>query len=181
MSLLNLQTDVKPHLKIDQTSDDVVLQSKLDAAEAFVSDRTGGSGGLAASAFTERVAGYRRELSLTCSPVVSVTSVTGADGQALVVANLDVDTQDGLIAFSTFYDITFPMPWYSVVYQTGYATAAAVPEELKEAVRLMTQHFYETQRGGRRGNTGGDDAFESAYARAQRILADVTTLPGFSS
>ena len=57
---------------------------------------------------------------------------------------------------------------YTVVYTAGYATAADLPEDLTEAVRLMTQHFYATQRGMK--SVGGDNA-PDAFARAQQILA----------
>lgn len=181
MSLLDLQTDVKPHLKIDQSTDDTVLQAKLDAAEAYVSRQTGGEGALVATAVTERVDGYRPTLSLRRRPVISVTSVTDAAGNTLNVAALDVDEERGRIGYNAIAPVVFPMPWYSVVYQSGYANAAALPQELAEAVRLMTQHFYTTQRGtGRKGTGGGPDSPQDAFARAQQILDDFGSHGGFA-
>jgi hypothetical protein len=180
VSLLDLNADVKPHLKIDRANDDTVLQAKLDAAEAFVSRQTNGSGGLGVTTATERITGGRTALPLSYTPIVSVTSVTDASGNTLVVANLDVDKEQGIINYSVLGGVLFPLLWYSVVYQTGYASVEAVPEEVKEAVRLMTQHFYETQRGPRRP-VGGDEATSpNAYMRAMQILDDFNTSAGFA-
>lgn len=173
MSLLSL-TSVKPHLKITESIDSTVLQGKLDAAEAYVSRATGGAGDLGPTTVTERVTSSGPALRLRRLPVISVTSVTGGDGLALVVANLDVDEAHGLIMYSPIAPIVFPLPWYSVVYSSGYATAAAVPDDLVEAVRLMTQHFYETQRGAARPGPGGAaNSTVNAKARADEILADL--------
>lgn len=178
MSLL-LLSSVKPHLKIDQATDDSVLQDKLDAAEAYVSQASGGSGGLAATAVTERIDGLGTALVLRRTPVISVTSVTGAGNNALLVTDLDVDTERGLIAYSPLGNVVFPLPWYTVVYQTGYAMAAAVPAQLVEAVRLMTQHFYSTQRGGRKSVGGDPGTAADAFSRANQILDDFRP-PGFA-
>lgn len=172
MSLLAL-SDVKPHLKIDQPTDDAVLQAKLDAAEAYVSRETNGTGALASTQVTERINGGSTALVLRRRPVLSVTSVTGAGGNALVVGNLDVDTERGRIGYDQVAPVVFPLPWYTVVYQSGYATAGDVPDDLVEAVRLMTKHFYATQRGSNRRSTGGDPGTAAdAFARAQQILDD---------
>lgn len=180
MSLLELG-DVKPHLKIDQNTDDTVRQGKLDAAEAYVSRQTGGSGGLAVTAVTERIPGLRASLPLSFAPVVSVTSVTGAGSNPLVVADLDVDTEQALVGYSPLGNVVFPLPWYSVVYSSGYASAADLPDELVEAVRLMTQHFYATQRGSNRRATGGAPGTEpDAFARARQIIDDFNSYPGFA-
>lgn len=169
MSLLDLQ-DVKPHLKITQPTDDTVLQGKLDAAEAFVARRTSAGSQLAQEAITERVDGNRTDLMLTTLPIVSLTSVTGADGGALDVPSLDLNAEQGIIRYTPIASIIFPMPWYTVVYQAGYATAAALPDDLVEAVRLMTQHFYATQRGGKPGPAGEPASPSDAYARAMQVL-----------
>jgi uncharacterized phiE125 gp8 family phage protein len=179
VSLLDL-TAVKPHLKIDQSTDDTVLQAKLDAAEAYVSRQSGGVGALAVAAVTERVEGYRPTLSLRRRPVVSVMSVTDAGGNVLTVADLDVDLERGRIGYSPIAPVVFPMPWYEVVYQSGYASAADLGD-LAEAVRLMTQHFYATQRGpAARPATGGSPgSVPDAYARAQQILDEYRS-PGIA-
>lgn len=183
MSLLDLATDVKPHLTISGSTDDTKLQAKLDSAEAFVARRTSAGSILAAEAITERVDGNRTDLMLTKLPVVSVTSVVGANGDALTVASLDVNEQQGIIRYTPIASIIFPMPWYTVVYQAGYANRAALPDDLVEAVRLMTQYFWATQRGptarpGTGAESGGGAA--DAYARAMQILDNGLTVAGFA-
>lgn len=185
MSLLAL-ADVKPHLRVDQTTDDTILQAKLDSAESWVSHQIGGSGTLAASAVTQRCNGFRSALILTTRPINSVTSVTGSDGVLVPLTGLDIDLPAGLIRSNATYYYAAPsypflLPFYTVIYQAGYATAAAVPEELKEAVRLMTQHFYSTQRGPGRRATGNDPGTApDAYARARQITDDITVGAGFA-
>jgi hypothetical protein len=177
--------DVKAHLSITtvDTARDTKLQLKIDAAEAFVSEVLGGTGALAAQAVTQRVNGFTSTLVLTSLPIVSVTSVTGSDGVLVPLSGLDVDLAAGIIRSNATYYYAAPyypflLPYYTVVYQSGYST---LPADLVEAVKLMSQYFWETQRGNRPGPGGGGDTTGpgDAYARAQQILSNRPT-PGFA-
>jgi uncharacterized phiE125 gp8 family phage protein len=181
MSLL-LLADVKPHLKITDTVDDVVLQAKLDAAEAWVSRQIGGTGALAEAVVTETVYGHG-SIAVTKVPILSAASVTSVVGEkmgALTLTDLAIDVDAGVIRpkANTWYMVD---DYYTVTYATGYAAAADVPEDVAEAVRLMTKHFYGTSRGPTaRPGTGGDQgSAPDAYARAQQILDDLRP-PGFA-
>lgn len=166
MSLLDL-VDVKPHLKIDSNADDTVLQAKLDAAEAFVSNATNGTGSLSATTVTETVYGLR-EIALTKTPVVSVTSATGEFAGAISLSDVSIDLNAGVIRSKANGWVIFS-DYYEVVYTSGYATAADLPLNLVEAVRLMTQHFYGPQRGP------ANQEPNEPYIRAMQILNAVTT------
>lgn len=167
MSLLAL-ADVKPHLKIDSNTDDTVLQAKLDAAEAFVSNQTNGAGSLSVTSVTETVYGLR-EIALTKTPVVSVTSATGEFAGAISLADVSIDLRAGVIRSKANGWVIFS-DYYEVVYTTGYATAADLPNDLVEAVRLMTQHFYTPERGPKTRRDDGPDP----YVRAMQILNAIT-------
>lgn len=173
MSLL-LLTDVKPHLKITGTTDDTVLQGKLDAAEAYVSRAIGGFGALASTSVTDVVYG-QGSIAVLNTPILAVTSVTGEKMGALNMSDLVVDKESGVIrpAANTWFMIA---DYYTVVYTTGYTSAASLSADLVEAIRLMTQHFYETQRGGKPANVGGDPGTSTeSFARAQQILGNLST------
>jgi len=171
--------DVKAHLGIttaDSGGRDAKLQMKIDAAEAWASKNLGGSGGLAASTVTQRVTGNCSYLALTTLPVTSVTSVTGADGIALSVGSLDVDLEAGLIGYAPLGIWSrFLLPWYTVVYQSGYANLAALPADIVEAVKLETQSMWETQRG----EAGVVQMAVDAHNRAVRLL-DNYGVPGYA-
>lgn len=179
MSLVPL-ADVKAHLGITKPDDDTKLQGKLDAAEALVSKILGGSGGLAASTITQRANGFRSSLTLTTFPVLSVTSVTGSDGVQIPLGGLDIDLSAGIIRSNATYYYASPwypflLPFYTIVYQSGYASP---PADIGEAVMLMTQHLWETQRGNLPG-PGGDTGPTESYARAMQMLGK-RTIAGFS-
>lgn len=191
MSLLTLAS-VKPHLKIDQSTDDTVLQDKLDAAEAFVSRETNGAGALASSAVSESHDGGAWLVRTLCRPVLAVTSINESYGtynrtlteQPLNGSNgfdaygYTIDKDTGVIerrvsgAAASFAGGRRNIV---VVYTTGYATAVALGQDLTDAVRLMTQHFYATQRGGLKGIGGDPGTQTDAYTRAMQILDRIRT------
>ena len=177
MSLLDLQADVKPHLKIDQSTDDTVLQAKLDAAEAFVSHAISGPDGALTATVVTEVEYWHDAIVLMHRPIMTLTSVTGflygdrALDELLLLPSGVIRPQP--LALPLFSDR------YTVVYTAGYATAADLPPDLTEAVRLMTQHFYATQRGQGRRGTGGDQGPLEAFSRAREILA-ARAVPGFA-
>jgi uncharacterized phiE125 gp8 family phage protein len=177
MSLLDL-TVVKPHLRIDQTTDDAVLQAKLDAAEAFVSRAVSGPDGtLAATAVTE-VDYWTDSIVLLRGPIVNVTSVTGFLYGNRMLGDLLI--QPSGVIRSQPLALPLYADKYTVIYTAGYEAADDLSPELVEAVRLMTQHFYGTQRGTGRKGTGGDQGSPlDAFARAQQIL-DEFRVPGFA-
>jgi hypothetical protein len=180
MSLVPL-ADVKAHLNITNENSDAKLQAKIDAAEAFISQELGGPGSLAAQAVTQRVNGFRSTLQLTSLPVVSVTSVTGSDGVLVPLSGLDIDIAAGIIRSNATYYYASPyypflLPFYTVVYQSGFTT---LPADLTEAVKLETQSMWETQRRPRPGDGGVGVGPSDPHARVLRIL-DNRVAPGFA-
>lgn len=88
-----------------------------------------------------QVGGSARNISLTHSPVIAVTSVTRVDGTfTWDVSALDVDPDRGLITVITgplFYGLI------SVVYVVGYSI---VPANYTLAAKIIIGHLWSTQR-----------------------------------
>lgn len=164
--------EVRAYLGSD-AGDDALLQTFIDGAEVYVSQKNGGHGGLLLStAVTQRADGYGRSLILTKLPVVSVESVTDPSGTVLTLGTLDVDLAAGLIRYDTTGSCRFPCSFYTVAYHAGYA---ALPADLIQAVKSRTAYAWATQRGPRDQN---DDA-EAERARCDSILAS-RPIPGFA-
>jgi hypothetical protein len=158
MSLVDLPA-VKAWLNMGSDASDSKLQETIDAAEAYIARRIGAGSTLAAETITERVDGLKTDLILTTLPVISVTSVTGADGGTLTVASLDVNEQQGIIRYTQISSIIFPMPWYTVVYQAGFT---ALDFDYTQAVKEVTREFWGPQRGGRQNNPDQTSAMTNA-------------------
>lgn len=154
MSLVPLP-DVKSHLNITSPADDTELQAMLDAAESAICRRLGGTGTLAATSVTQRAPGRTPALVLNYLPVVSLTSVTGVYSGALTPGDLDFDATDGLVYWlPQSSPVTFVDPYYTVVYQTGYANLAALPDDLVLAVKEQVDHLWTSQRGSGQSRPG---------------------------
>lgn len=85
-------------------------------------------------------------------PLQSVTSITYADANGTVTTwtsslyGVDATTEPGLIipAYNQSYPTTRGhINDITVVFVAGYGTADDVPEELKQAIKLLAGHFYE--------------------------------------
>lgn len=140
--------EVKSHLKISGIEDDTKLQGFIDSAESLISQRTGP---LVPTAVTVRVPGATGPLSLPVLPAISLTTVTPSYGGDLDITHLDLDPVTGLVAWQGYYSSFvsyFPMAWYEVTYQAGYADP---PADLLLAVKEQVRIWWEfSQRGGSR-------------------------------
>jgi uncharacterized phiE125 gp8 family phage protein len=85
-------------------------------------------------------------------PLVSVTSIVyvDADGddQTLSSANYRVDTDSEPGRITVAYGVSWPTirsvtSAITITYQAGYGKAAAVPDDVKHAIKLMIGHFFE--------------------------------------
>lgn len=147
MSVLDVD-EVKRFLGGIKDEQNAEVVEVLDAAEAYIGDR---AGYLSSTTVTERVNGARPQLVLRRCPVISLTSVTPSDGGAA----LDVDgllvTPTGIVTEEAF--MGFPYRYYTVVYQSGYATDA-VPLDLQHAVKLQARILWKVKKGGAVRPTG---------------------------
>lgn len=137
MSVLTLQ-QAQTHLNMG-AQHATELQSFIDAAEAAIAKRCGP---LASTATTVRVDGGGFALTLPTTPALSLTSVTPADGTALTLTDLYLNTGAGVVTYNS--GITFTARFYDVVYNAGRAT---VPDDLLMAIKELVRHMWQTQRG----------------------------------
>lgn len=139
MSVLTL-AEAKTHLNLSAaTTYDVELQDAIDSAEAVIAKRVGP---LAPAATTVRVRGLSWALALPVLPAISLSSVTGAGGTALTLADLYLDTASGLVTYDD--GSSFSERYYDVVYAAGRATC---PDDLLLAVKELVRWLWQPQRG----------------------------------
>lgn len=139
---------LRAHLNMASTIHDAELTLHLTAATIAVEGRVGP---VVARAFTGNHAAGNGVLVVTQRPLVSVQSVTAADGTAYLTA--DVRTHPAGLIFRDGPHCFWPGR-YDVAYTAG---RAEVPENLSVAVLIVAAHLWETQRGAMaRGRTLGD-------------------------
>ena len=165
IAVLGLQ-DAKDHLNIPQatTTYDSEILSKIATIQASLEKLCGGP--IFNRTVTERVqvSNYYTALVVRQRPLVSVTSITDIpSGAALSIADLELDTNAGIIRRKLEYPFIGRGPYFTVVYVAGQGTA--IPASFNEAARIILEHLWQTQRGpARQPVIGGEE---------------VVTLPGF--
>ncbi|MEM9169946.1 MAG: head-tail connector protein [Pseudomonadota bacterium] len=138
---------VKAHLRVTHTDEDTLITSYLSAARRTVEARAG----LGVMTQTWRLtldgqpAGPIR---LPLSPVASVLAVSvEAVGGAQTLAAEAYETQTGHFARFAPRGV-WPAPailigGVQIDFVVGWASAAAVPDDVLQAIRLLTAHYYE--------------------------------------
>jgi hypothetical protein len=189
-SLITLQ-EAKDFLNITTTTDDAELGLFTDAASQIWLARGLPGAGTPRDEFYD---GGTTRIVLRYTPIVSVTAVSetiGAITYPLTEQPVDGGTA-GAYAFTVdpftgvmcrrmagvaipFADGTTNV---HVTYSSGFAT---VPEDIKLAIKLLTRHMWQTQRGGsqRPGKGGNDDTPSVAFIWPNRVqeIADAYTGP----
>lgn len=164
--------DAKAHLNKTSDADDEELRSWLEVTTEIVDELAGKA--TARRTVTERhtVRGVASHVSLTWTPVLSVSSVASLDtATTWDVDLLDVDPATGMVR-------TLPVgpPFCGllrVVYTAGYAS---VPARYTGAARIILRHLWESQRGGRSQRRSGvvnDDMQLVAGYAIPRAAADL--------
>lgn len=126
------------NMSLDPSPDDPELTAKLEGATDACE---GEVGPMLHRSVTERVTVYGCVLVVTSTPLVSVETLTGVDGTTYIAGDLDPD-RSGVVRGD------FDRGRYDVVYTAGHgATAAEIPEAMKQAVLIVAAHMWETQRG----------------------------------
>ena len=146
-TVLSLQ-DAKTTVNINQATTvyDAELQSMIDTVTASLETITGGPAFNRSVSEYCRVSGDLRNIPLRQRPVVSVTSITDiATGLVMPIADIDVDTNAGIVRRKL--DLAF---WsrgtrYQVVYLAGWGTA--IPAAFNVAARLIVNHLWRTASG----------------------------------
>ncbi len=145
--------EVKAQLRIDGTADDTLLTSYIAAARAYVESTTG----LALNTQTWEMTLHdwpfgTKPIVLPKQPVQSITSITYADTAnatqtlASSVYEIDVTRTPGFISLtdgSDWPDVYDKQAAITIRFVAGYgATAASVPEPIRQAMLLLIGHWY---------------------------------------
>jgi hypothetical protein len=159
--------DAKTHLNITTPDSDVELQVMIDSAEAVIA---GLIGPLTSTVTTSVVDGRGSVLVLPVTPVISLTSITGAAGDSVTTANLSI-IPPGIVAYNMMGTndpglFFFPSRWYTVVYNAGRTT---VPADLLLAIKELLRHLWQTQRGGAVRPGSGPDTQSPGYLIPNRV------------
>jgi uncharacterized phiE125 gp8 family phage protein len=125
---------VKAHLRLDATDEREYVLELIDAATQHAMDA------MSCSLVSQRITAtfYCGEpVNLPRGPLLSIVSVVDDDGRA--ITDYDVRRR-GLTDYLVFNE-GYAAP-LTVVYTAGYATAAAVPADVKHAIRTHVATLY---------------------------------------
>jgi hypothetical protein len=162
-AVLPLQ-DAKDMLNIPQavTTSDAEIQSFIDTIESSLRGYTGGPVvNRTITAERTEMLSYQTVIAVRQRPLVSVTSITSANGGAIDISGgLDLDQNAGLIRRKLglpFYGPFFQwLPQVTVTYVAGWGVT--VPPAFNTAARIILAHLWETQHGpATRPSMGGMD------------------------
>ena len=194
VDLITLQ-EAKDFLNISTADSDVELASFVTAASQMWVSR--GLPGNSVGTLDEWYDGGAPEISLRHSPVLSVTSVVetiGTIGYTLTQAAAgtsstawaySVDLTTGLLVRRAAGIAVCFYQGVRNVHVTYTAGLSSVPEDIKQAIKLLVKHLWTTQRGGGRrpGAGGGDDTTNmTAYSWPWRVdeIARSYYIPGIA-
>ena len=165
MSVVQL-ADMLAHLNLTAGLDDTLVQSKINAAEAWIEQFTGRA--FLTQARTIYFDGFCRTLKLPVTPVQSITSITYLDAtqtQQTLASNSYIATPLGSDDNPTYLYPASGTTWpvtarvksaVTVTLQAGYASAADVPLPLYEAIKLLVAHWYENREASLVGITSSE-------------------------
>jgi uncharacterized phiE125 gp8 family phage protein len=145
--------ELKLHCKVDHTADDSHLTNCAKAAVEYVEDAIPGNWQILQATYDLPVACWWEELRLPRPPLQSVTWIkyydTAGTQQTLATTYYQVRTpwrQPGRIhraALQSWPGLQVDRPYpITVRLVCGAAAASAVPYKLKQAVLMLTEHWY---------------------------------------
>lgn len=146
-------TEAKLYARVDANDDNDLLTGLIKTARHQVEHFTGRQLVTATWRLDCRTFPSDTQLRLERCPLVEVTSVKYYDAanvqQTVAATDYIVQTgpEPGFIELKT--DRTWPTGLYDradavqVVFKAGYGTAASVPADLKQAIKILINHLYE--------------------------------------
>ena len=153
-------SDAKAWLKMDTSEDDALIAGLVSAATQMAQNYL--SQAFVTQTITETFDAWGdlqtpSQLRLTLHPVISVTSISYVDSegatQVLPANQYATDLYTKRCVIEPAYNVTWPTlrtqrNAVTVVYQAGYGAAAAVPEDIKTALKLILADMYENRTDG---------------------------------
>lgn len=171
--------EAKLHLRVSLYDDDNLITGLIKAARAYAETVT-------RRQFVNATYQYKLDawpngdIRLPRPPLSSVTSITYVDVNGDVqtagssLYDVDTDTEPGRISLA--YDQIWPTArdqnnTILITYVAGYGAASAVPESLKQAIKLLVGHWYENREGVITGTISAPVAFAvNALLQSEKIL-----------
>lgn len=146
-------TEAKAHCRVDWDDDDTIITAYITAARKFCEHYTNRV--FITQTWRQNENVFSEPIMLAVNPVQSITSVKYYDTddaqQTLSSSNYQVDIAsdeariyEGVSAGypSISLDVINPI---EIIMVSGYGLAAAVPEDIKSAIKIMTDFFYENR------------------------------------
>lgn len=157
--------DFKEHLKIDGAEEDAALAGYLLAARRTIEARYNLA--LLAQGWRLTLDTAPCEAALSLSPVLSIDSVGVT--RAGVTETLPLSAYETRTGASPRVALkaAYPDAGLVIAFTAGWASAAALPEELKLAVKTLAAHFYERREGEAGDGAPGVVRILSAYRRVR--------------
>jgi uncharacterized phiE125 gp8 family phage protein len=153
--------ETRAHLRVDLTDEDELIGSYIAAARTHLEGICGRSfvsttwdyaiDYLWPWVFDMDTRSHQQIIELPRAPLASVTSITYVDGagasQTLNSNQYIVDGTGAVGRIYPAYNVTWPtvrnqLSCATVRFVAGYGDAAAVPQSIKQALLLLTAHFY---------------------------------------
>ncbi len=147
--------EFRDHSRVELHDDDALIEAYLQAAREYVEGATRRS--LMPQTWRLSLSAWPQTnwIELPRPPLQSVTSVIYIDeaGQSVTVDSdtyiVDTDSEPGRIVLAN----DAGWPWgdlqagasIRVTYVAGYAEMSAVPQHLRQAIRLLAAHWYENR------------------------------------
>tara|TARA_Y100001963_G_scaffold88510_1_gene122293 strand:- start:1593 stop:2168 length:576 start_codon:yes stop_codon:yes gene_type:complete len=145
--------EAKSHLRVDTSDDDTLIDSLILASRHFVENYTGRQ--LIQATWVLKRKGFVNELYLPRSPLSSVSSIQYVDEDgatqtlAASVYTVDADSNPGRVVIAYGQDwpnLRDQINNVTITFVAGYGTAVTdVPEPIRQAIRLLVAHYYETR------------------------------------
>ncbi len=145
--------EAKSHLRVDTTDDDTLITSLILGARHFIENYTGRQ--IIQATWVLKRKGFFTELYLPKAPLSSVSSIQYIDGdgatQTLAASTytVDADSNPGRIVLAYLQNwptVRDEIHNVTITFVSGYGTATTdVPEPIRQAMRLLVAHFYETR------------------------------------
>lgn len=147
-------SDFKTHAKIDIADDDAYISALISGAVLEL-ERLCRIQFVIAS-WTYKIDRFpsSNEIKLFRPPLATVTSIQYIDGdgatQTLSTSIYDVHTTESPGRITLAFDQEWPetreeVNAITIVYQAGFATASAVPEDFKHMVKFLVAHWHENR------------------------------------
>lgn len=145
-------TEAKDHLRVDISDDDTLINALIEAARARAETETHRQ--FITATFEKTLDFFPNVIWLEKPKVQSVSSIqyidTAGTTQTLPAAEFRVDVASEPARIEPAFGFTWPITRpiinaVTVTYVAGYGLAAAVPEALKSAMKLLIGDMYENR------------------------------------